>query len=270
MKKHFSKILILFPFILVIVLNGCGLIYLPFMAPTYEDLKNNSDFKWIADSSQHFQYYMEENSWAAKNIDAMKKQAEADLEKSLKIINEKEYKEKLYYFVVRDRSRMKLLIDRETNGAAFTNRNILCAIANDSVRALGTHELFHIISWNNWGPPDDNWISEGLAVYSDNNWWSNDLHTLTKYFYEKEKLIPLKDLTASFRSYNDMITYPEAGSVAKYIYEKYGVEKTKKLWEDGISESKNILGISLESLEKEWLSEIQKTDTKKIKYPIKY
>jgi hypothetical protein len=37
-----------------------------------------------------------------------------------------------------------------------------------------------------------------------------------------------------------MITYPEAGSVAKYIYEKCGAAKTKKLWEDGISESKNI------------------------------
>lgn len=269
--KKFSRNLLIFIAIVImlVVSSGCGIIQLPFMAPTNEDLKNNVQFKWIADSTEHFHFYIEKDSWAAKNIKQVKDDSEKEYKHILELLNEPGYKNTIYYFIVKDRTRMDELIGRKTNGCAFTNRNILCAIANDSVRALGAHELFHIISWNKWGSPNDHWISEGLAVYSDNNWWGNDLYTLTKYFYEKEKLIPLKDLTTNFRSYDDLITYPEAGSIAKYIYEKYGAEKIKKFWDNEISETKNILGISLDSLEKEWISEIQKNDTKKIKYPVK-
>jgi hypothetical protein len=238
------------------------------MAPEAKDLINKSDFKWIADSTPNFNFYFEENSWAAKNSHWVKENAEESFRRVLSLIGEKEYSNKIHYFIVGSRLRMKDLIGRETNGEAFPNRNLICAIANDTVKALGAHELFHVMSMNLWGVPEE-WLSEGMAVYSDNNWWGNDLHSLVKFLSEKRKLIRIKDLISSIRSYDNMISYPEIGSFVKYLYETYGLAKIRNIWKDGSSKVKREFGKSVDELEKDWLNEIIKANSENISYKIK-
>ncbi len=264
MKKRLIPTLSIF--IIIISFNSCSL--LPFFHHSVEYFRDNANFKWITDTSKHFQYYFEKGSLAAKNIETMKKRAEADLLKCLAIIGKKEYNEKMYYFFVKDKNRIILLTGTDANACTFTNSKIICATLNDSVRAIGCHEIFHVLSWNEWGPPDNYWLSDGYAVFADNNWWGYDLHAISKYIYQKGKWISLTELTSNFNSYSSLINYPEAGSLVKYIYEKYGPEKAKKFWEDGISKTDRILGISIETLEKEWIAEIQKSDSREINYPI--
>jgi hypothetical protein len=262
MKKHLIPTLSIF--IIIISFNSCSL--LPFLHHSVEYFRDNPEFKWITDTSKHFQYYFEKDTRVVKDIQKFKKDAETDFLHCLKVMGEKEYNKKLHYFVVKDSRRMKLFSGIKPNALSYTNSNIICS--NDSARAFGCHEMTHILTYNLWGSPDDRWLSEGFAVLADNNWGGYNLHAITKYIYQKGKWIPLKELTSRFNSYSGMINYPEAGSLVKYIYEKYGPEKAKKFWEDGISETERILGISIETLEKEWMTEIQKSDTSGIDYPI--
>lgn len=250
--------------ILVLLLNGCGLIVFDGTI-SKDELVNNSEFKWFKDSTDHFIIYYENNSWASKHLDLIKTEAEKSLQHCLTLVQKDNYQNSISYFIVEDRKRMNDLIYRKTNGQAFPAINVVCAIASDSVKALGSHEIFHVISHTYLGSTKG-WVSEGMAVYSDNAWWKQDLYALSNYFRFKNKLIPIKELITRFRSFDDRISYPESGSLLKYLYENYGFNNIKILWSQGIEAFCTSTGKSLETIEKEWQATIFHVDTSKVRY----
>lgn len=145
---------------------------------------------------------------------------------------------------------------------------MVCFVYSDAIKANGAHEIMHIISINLWGN-SESWIKEGLAVFSDDNWHGYNLHRLSKYLMSKKKLIPLKDLMRKFNSYNNLITYPEAGSFVKFIYEEYGGDIVKAIWKKGRNAIPEIIGEDLKTIEQKWHEILNKYDITDIEYELK-
>lgn len=92
------------------------------------------------------------------------------------------------------------------------------------------------------------------------------LHELANYLLQNNKITPLKKLTKnnwSFRTKDSRFTYPQAGSIIKFIDEKYGREKLLTLRKDG--NIQNSLGMSIEEFEHEWHKEIKQFSIEEIK-----
>ena len=232
-----------------------------------DELLENPHFQWTRDSSLSCDIFYEADSWAARNIVAIRRDADSALVRILGLLHESSFPHRLNYFIVNNRVRMQSLINQQINGRAFPRRHLICAVANDSVRALGSHEMFHVVAMNLWGSTED-WVNEGMAVYSDNKWWMQELHPLANYLRQKQTLLSLDDLTQRFRQCDPLITYPETGSFLKYLYETFGQENVEILWKQGLSAFCRFVHKTNSELEQEWIAAIGRFDTTNVHYRI--
>lgn len=230
-------------------------------------LENNKDFEWLVDSSStQFTFYYEAGSWTSFNLELVKEKMQGRMESTLSFIGVESYNARIYMFIVESRSRMKDLIGRETNGIAFYKDNAIAGIASQDKRSLfSTHELFHVIAMNLWGVPE-NWINEGMAVYSSGKWHGYDLYQLTKYLVDTNRYVSLNELIKKFNKVDDLISYPLTGSFVKFLDETYGLEKVIEIWQSKSNKLEVITGKSIEELENDWLMKVQEIDYEGIDY----
>ena len=244
-------------------------------SPTAKSLKNAKGFKWTTKSTTNFDFFFEAGSPAERDIDKIAEQ----MEKSRAVVEKLlggEFGRKTESFIVDSRARMKQLVGTEGNAFTFGNFNplsmkieyVTTMVYNDKIHGIGAHETCHVFSHNLWGKPHGLWIDEGLAVYSDDQWQGLPLHSVAKVLLDKGKLLPVTDLLDNnwIKKYSDMVTYPELGSFVKFLYEKYGMEAVKNLWQHGAKNAQGSFGKNLDALESEWRAELAKVDASSIRY----
>jgi hypothetical protein len=268
-SSYLLKVAILICFIAA---SAAGLL---FGTPTAKSLKNKKGFTWISKSSANFNYYFEPGTPAERDFDkisAWMEKSRANVERLLG----GSFPGKTESFLVDSRTRMKQLVSEEGNGFAFGSKNpatsalefITAMVYSDTIKAIGAHETCHTLSHLLWGKPHGLWMDEGLAVYSDDQWNGNPLHPVAKVLLDKGKLLPVADLLADswIKKYPDMVTYPETGSFVKFLYEKYGIEAVKNLWQHGAKNADSAFGKNIAALEAEWRAELAKVDASSIQY----
>jgi hypothetical protein len=244
-------------------------------SPTAKSLKNKKGFTWISKSSANFNYYFEPGSPAERDyekISGRMEKSHASLEKLLGGSTG----EKTESFIVDSRARMKQLIGEEGNGYAFGSVNpetsktefVTAMVYSDTIQAVGAHEPCHALAHLLWGKPHGRWLDEGLAVYSDDQWNGLSLHPVAKVLLDKGHLLPIADLLDEnwIKKYPDMVTYPELGSFVKFLYEKYGLESVKNIWQNGAKNADSAFGKNISALEAEWRAELAKVDASSIQY----
>jgi hypothetical protein len=262
--KKFCKFL--FSFSLIFISLTLAASYC-FASPSAGELLQRKGFVWKAAFTAHLRLHFEPSTFAETRIEDLKRWQEKAYIRNLQLLKVSNYSSQTDIFIVASRERMKQLIGDETNGVAFPNTKVVCFIFNEKIKAAGSHELMHVMAGNAWGVKFKSWINEGLATYADDNWNGYKLHDLNKYLLQEKKLIPLEKLIEDFSDYSAMITYPQAGSFVKYLYEQYGVEKVKDLWNSGtVKDLKRVLGKDIATLEKEWHSKLMEADATKVKY----
>jgi hypothetical protein len=255
--------------LLCFVYQGCGLIYIQGISAGYskDDLLADHDFHWVKDSCASSDIYFEAGSWAAHNIAFVKSNADSALVHILRLIAQTRFPHRLNYFIVDNRPRMNALIGLQTNGIAFARELVICAVANDTVRALGAHEMFHVVTMNAWGSTAD-WVNEGMAVYSDDQWRMQGLHALAHYLQQHRKLPSLEQLTKEFRQGNSLLTYPAAGSFVKFLYERFGRSEIELLWKQGFAAFCKSVQRSESELQYQWHNTISEFNTDSVHYAI--
>lgn len=225
---------------------------------TFKALHSAPGFSWASDQSPGFDYYFEQGGLAARDLDKIKsvmEQSRAHIDTLL----DKKATLKIAVFVVDSGRRMRDLTGTEANGLA--GASTLAAVYNDQVKAIGPHEICHILARDAWGRPHDSWINEGLAVYSDDQWWGLPLHSVSRGLLDRGQLIPLSEFVHGRwnRKYPDVITYPELGSFVKFVYETRGRAALEEIWHHGAPGN-------LVDLEQQWRSELRKVQPMSVQY----
>ena len=248
---------------LLLILFCCNSIFLSFgqipKALRTETLRARRGFHWNVEHSSHFDYYFESGSPASRDIAAIEARFEHDYSHIVTLLGDKEANLHVDAFIVDSRARMKQLCGHESNGLAVGN--VILFVYGDSIKALGAHEPTHLLSQFLWGTPHGVWLTEGLAVYADDEWQALPLHGICKQLNADRKLIPISSLfdDHQFRRSSEMVTYPEAGSFMKFLYERYGRDAVKALWTQGAESIPKVFGESLTQLESEWFAVINST-----------
>jgi hypothetical protein len=101
------------------------------------------------------------------------------------------------------------------------------------IRRQIPHELMHILLYRKLGPNYPNlprWLNEGLASIAE-LFPNPDYQLLLERAYEREALIPMRDLCASFPidAANFQLSYAEAYGFTWYLQQTYGNDKIEAL-----------------------------------------
>lgn len=221
-------------------------------------LRSRPGFHWVVEQSAHYSFYFEAASPAARDIAHIKDVMESEYAHITALLGVGQASLHTDAFIVDSRTRMKQLCGHESNG--LSAGSVLLFVYGE-VTALGAHEETHLLSQHLWGAPHGVWLSEGLAVYSDDTWRGYQLHGVCKRLKTEGKLLPFASLLddREFNGTSSMVTYPEAGSFIKFLYERYGVNAVRSLWEKGAVGIPSVIGKPLELVESEWLEVIDKS-----------
>jgi len=232
---------------LTVLVGGCNHLF----GPTASALGTRPGFAWKSAEIPQFRFYFEPQSYAERHLGEIERNMQAARARVLTLLAEPAYADEVTVFVVGSRARMRTLIGRETNGQALPKQNVILLVVSDSINASGAHELMHVIAKNRWGEAED-WINEGLAIYADDIWMQQPLHAVTRYLLSQGRLVPLPQLINHFGDYDELVTYPEAGSFLKFLYEQHGVDKVKAVWKGGAAVMPRTMEQSIQQLEGAW------------------
>ncbi len=116
------------------------------------------------------------------------------------------------------------------------------------------HELTHLVTYTAWRNSTQALMGEGLASCLDQD--GRDYRRLGADLDTNGKRVPLAEMMGdAWFKQDPLVAYPESGSVACYLLETYGPEKIKALYQaqDFETNLPDIIGVSLEKLESDWL-----------------
>lgn len=230
-------------------------------------LRSRKGFQWKVDHSANYDYYYEPSSPAERDIVKIKRIMERERAHILALLGTEQADFRTQAFIVDSQSRMKELSHQDIDGWAIGT--VFAFVYGDTIQALGAHEETHLLSQRLWGTTPAQWLNEGLAVYSDDNWQGHPLHAVCKQLRTQGKLIPLSSLVNDHKwaaSYQTSVTYPEVGSFVKFLYERYSMNAVKTVWQQGANKIPDAFGKSLPQLEQEWYSTIDASDASSFVY----
>lgn len=233
-----------------------------------ETLQSKHGFQWREAHSARIDFRFESASYAERDIAKIETSSEADLSRILRLLGSSQMDFRLQAFIVETRTRMKQLCGKEMNGMAVGP--VFLFVYGNAIKALGAHEPCHILSRHIWGRSHSTWLTEGLAVYADDGWQGHPLNGVCKKLRIQKKLMPITELfdDKKWRRLPVMVSYPEAGSFIKFLYERYGMDTVRLAWERGESALPLTTGKSAMELEAEWFAVVDASDAGDFNYRI--
>jgi hypothetical protein len=146
------------------------------------------------------------------------------------------------------------------------------AYAVHTIWPIDNHEVVHLLT-SRWGSPGA-LVNEGVAVAFQIDpardliprWSGTPLHELTRQFRQQGRFVQLAGLveTASWRSQDPNVAYPESGSFMRWLIDEYGLDRLRALYTrvagpgetgSGVrSAFAAVYGQSLDELERAWVA----------------
>ncbi|MGH7454705.1 MAG: peptidase MA family metallohydrolase, partial [bacterium] len=230
-----------------------------------KQMLEDSSYTWIAFKTSHFRFYYEADTYAAKHFAELRQGAEEARLHALKLLGEKNYAPIIDLFYLDSREKMLPVIGSQPKGWSDHQANTVLLACNEKIRPYHRHEIMHILSMNFWKTPPmlESWLLEGLAVYADIPCLGYSLHEIAAYLQRENKLVSLYSLVYRFRKLDDMLAYMQSGSLVQFLYEKYGREKFRSLWKQGIICLPEITGQNFREIEMEWQEFLQNVEPTK-------
>ena len=107
-----------------------------------------------------------------------------------------------------------------------------------------------------WGQPKDGIMVEGGAFFTD--FRCQDINypfdEIGSYLYNQDSLISMRAIMFDFlnaRSLYPMQTEIQSGAFFQFIYDNFGIEKTKRLWKEGVRRIEGVIGMTGGEVERE-------------------
>jgi len=183
---------------------------------------------WFIQKSTHYVFHFLFSSIVEKEIKNIIKEQEkwySLITKKLKIKNSR----KINYYLYPSRALKEKLTGNSGNAHTNWDDFSVHAIYSKNLKVIGPHEDTHLLTLK-WGI-SIGFLREGLAEYLHSDWHGKS-HNYWAQKYKKENKFEFEKLFDNdyFYSLNPNISYPLAGSFVKYLINKFGLEKFKKIY----------------------------------------
>ena len=216
-------------------------------------------FPFISLNHENFRIFFSADSYAAEQLAALKQELSDAYCGAIHILGAGQYHRGINIVLFNSAEELKQSTGiRAQGGVAYPDHDIAFFPYHKKRRPQFKHEIFHIISNQLWGNTQSRLLNEGSAVYADNQCYvDNPIYAVNAWFMDRNLIVPFKSLVEDFDKKaieNDVIAYIQSAGIFKYLYEKYGLTKMRKLWVEGFEQFETIYGLKLEDLEIEWLN----------------
>jgi hypothetical protein len=204
--------------------------------------------------------YVLANSRAATIVDSVGPHVERAIADDLAWLGETFTGPRLTLFVVGTRAQMKSIIGETYGGFPVFDEHAAFFVGSDSAAPALRHELMHLFTWQFWGTPASNWLSEGIPMLMMPRCGGAYATTMAAELDREGKFIPLETLWHNFQAKGEVGTmyYAEAASLIAYIDKRWGRAKLRAFWPIGAY--KNIqtrLGVDVPTLERDWRASLK-------------
>ncbi|WP_108821341.1 hypothetical protein [Dysgonomonas sp. Marseille-P4361] len=186
--------------------------------------------------------------------DEIVEKTKAYIAQNLELINESGLESSMHLVLVDSREEVEKVLGGKQAGLAQFNAeekiHSIVAVYNDLFPSALKHELMHAISIEKWGKqsPDLLWVAEGLAVFAAPEAEECTGYTLEERYVYLLQQNKLWDVNHLFTSSWTRTEYTQAGYIVKYLIEKFGIKKLKKLWQTGMKDFEEIYGLNFEEI----------------------
>ncbi len=221
--------------------------------PVLRQYIDHAGFTWTYRRTAHFNLYFQDDSDARRNVAALKRNVEADRDHVIHLLGASGYDSEISAFFLKSNAQMKELVGAEVDGRSRPLQHAVFSVVTPGRMHLA-HELCHEIASNLWGAAEP-WIEEGLAVYADEPGPPGTIRYDAWTLLSAGSLIRLEDLVRpdwNSTVYSPDVTYTELGGFVKFLHDRFGVDRLKKIWQGGAERLPAITGESLADLEREW------------------
>lgn len=225
----------------VFILEGCyG------FRPAAAYINYHQEFRWVRDSSTHFQYSIEPGLWSKERMDSIKIAMEQNFSNVLqKISQDTVYPaEPIYYFIVSNNAKIDSIINLHTSnysfdywkywldstGVAHDEQHYLITTLNQ-INTNGSFSreksLLGIVMSNKLWNICDYTFNDAIGIYIHDNFKGYKLHDLASFLYQKE--FTLSNNRTHFPRSKPMVFNPLYASLMKFAVEKYKIGVLKSL-----------------------------------------
>ena len=214
------------------------------------ELLKRRGFAWRTDSAEHFILHADTSARAVRS-DLLLFRLDRALARARVLTGTRADSTRIHVFAVGSRARMKTLVGRRTNGIAYHRTATVGLVITSDWAASAAHEVFHVVAMRGWGPGPV-WLNEGMAVFADDQWRGSKLHDAARTLAAANRLASFARLVRKFRDLDENVAYPQAGSFAQYLYERYGRAVIRVLWREDLAAVQKLTGKDVVQLEREW------------------
>jgi hypothetical protein len=214
---------------------------------------------WLTTSSAHITFHYLPGTYAAEAIDALADEHETAFAYNAGWLGLDYTGPPVEFFIYPSEELLYLATAR--NAGFALNRAGPDAAEVHSVWVSATrhqsigHELTHVVTYWTLGEAGQALLGEGAAVCLDHG--EVPVHARASELRGQAALLPLADMLGeTWFEHDPAIAYPESGSLACWLLERYGPEKFQALYPRADFETAldAIYGFDLEYLEKDWLT----------------
>lgn len=208
--------------------------------------------EWPVYVSKYFRIHFPEDSPIRANIDDFANERDRAYEKIVEVL-QIDFKDTIDLYVYNSRKqgdRLRIAL----NFASPEERQVHCAL-----RGSFDHEITHVVAYyigdyrTQYGP-----LVEGLSEYLGKP--NVNFNAIAAGHLRNGNLIPLWTLFDNWSEQNGILSYPQSGSLVKFLIEEYSLEKFKSLWTSkkkiDVSLSQ-IYGLSLATIERQWVERLK-------------
>lgn len=214
-------------------------------------------------ASEHFIYLFHPGSLAERELTAIvekREEAYASITHELGV----DFREKVRFFLFPS-AREKTFYTGHVGGGSASGRTML-EIYNAEIKLDPWHELIHILTGSiNRDPASV--LEEGLAIYIVRRMGGveKQIDCEAAGYKKRGELIPLRelfDIEIGTQRSKPEISYPESGSLVKYLVKRWGMQKFQELYAavhraQSIDEKdrkvRETYGRTIDEIEQEWL-----------------
>jgi len=225
--------------------------------------------QWKKHESKHYVFFYLPESLAEKEITEIVKTQEAGFKRILDFLKVKAPKQKIKYYLYPNRKIKKELMGDDWYAQAIYHNFTVHLLYTKKIKPLEAHEDTHLLSLP-WGLAIG-FFQEGLAEYLTGHNWHGQPHEILVKKSLKKNILPDFKIMFSHKNWADLddknvlAYYCYAGSMVKFMLEKFGRNKFKKFYQNlnreysqikNIRIFKDVYKMTPVEMQRRWMSQI--------------
>lgn len=222
----------------------------------------DTHYVWKALRGEAVRVHYRPDTFAARHVVALTRSADAAVRRAVEVVGIEHYDRPVDVFFFDTRDQLIDFVRVPATGYADWASSSVFLVCNPTWRAFDTHEITHVVSIDTWGVPAEPvwWIREGLAVYADGRCRDHAVRALAAEYLRRGELPHARDLIDRFSEVGEMPGYLGGGSFVEFLYDTYGVDAVRKIWQRGGDAIEPVLGTSLDDLDARWRESLRRVD----------